>query len=195
MRLRLVAAVALAAAASVSAAAQDASRGGELAGQSCANCHGADGRSAQAGIPSLAGQPAEFVTMQMILFREGLRTAPPMNDFARGLSDKDIEDMAAHFAALPPGPPEDRRPRDAALAERGRVLAERLNCGVCHLPSYAGRNQIPRLAGQREEYLAHSLADYRDNRRAGSDTQMNAVMYNVRDADIAALAHYLSHLD
>jgi cytochrome c553 len=195
MLLRLIAAAALAAAVSVSAAAQDARRGAELAGQSCANCHGADGRSAQSGTPSLAGQPAEFVTLQMILFREGLRNAPPMNDFARGLSDKDIEDLAAHFAALPPAPPEDRRARDAALADAGRALAERMNCGVCHLPSYAGRNQIPRIAGQREEYLAQTLAEYRDNRRVGSDTQMNAVMYNVRDADIAALSHYLSQLD
>lgn len=193
--LRLIAAAALAAAVSFPALAQDRARGAELAGQACANCHGADGRSAQAGIPSLAGQPAEFVTLQMILFREGLRTAPPMNDFARGLSDKDIEDLAAHFAALRPSAPEDRRPRDAALFEAGRALSARMNCGACHLPSYAGRNQIPRIAGQREEYLAQTLAEYRDNRRVGSDTQMNAVMYNVRDADIAALAHYLAQAD
>jgi cytochrome c553 len=70
-----------------------------------------------------------------------------------------------------------------------------MNCGVCHLPAYQGRNQIPRIAAQREEYLVHALTDYRDNRRVGTDTQMNAVMYGLPDADIAALAHYLSHLD
>jgi cytochrome c553 len=195
MLLRMITAAALAAAVSFPAGAQDARRGGELAGQSCANCHGMDGRSGQAGTPSLGGQPAEFVTLQMILFREGLRTAPPMNDLAQGLTDKDIEDLAAHFAAQRPAAPEDRRGRDAALFEQGQALSARMNCGNCHLPSYAGRNQIPRIAAQREEYLGKTLAEYRDNKRVGSDTQMNAVMYNVRDADIAALAHYLSQTD
>lgn len=193
----LLAAAALAAAVIVSgpAAAQNAQRGAELSAQSCVSCHGPDGRSQQPGIPSLAGQPAEFITMQMILFREGLRTAPPMNDFARGLSDGDIEDLAAHFAALPPAAPDDRRPRDAALFERGQALAAQMRCGVCHLPDYRGRNQIPRLAAQREDFLAQTMADYRDNRRIGSDTQMNSVMYRVSDADIAALAHYLSQIE
>ena len=72
------------------ASAQDPARGQALSSQACANCHGADGRSQTPGVPSLAGQPADFVTLQMILFREGLRNAPPMPEFARGLSDPDI---------------------------------------------------------------------------------------------------------
>ncbi|MGG5811405.1 c-type cytochrome [Falsiroseomonas sp. CW058] len=192
MRLALAAAALAAALSAPGAGAQDARRGAALAAHACGNCHGADGRSQMAGIPSLAGQPAPFVTMQMILFREGLRIAPPMGDFARGIPDADIEDLAAFFAAQPPGPPDDRAPREPALFDRGRALSERMRCGACHLPDYRGREQIPRLAAQREEFLAATLAEYRDNRRVGSDTQMNAVMYGVADADIAALAHYLA---
>jgi cytochrome c553 len=193
---RLLAAAALAAAAAAGpATAADPARGAARAAEACAACHGVDGRSTQPGIPSLAGQPAEFITLQMILFREGLRQVPAMNEVARGLPDPAIEDLAAHYAALPPGPPPDRAPRDAALAERGRALSARMNCGVCHLPDYAGRAQIPRLAGQREEFLAATLREYRDNRRVGTDTQMNAVMYGVTDPDIAALAHYLAQRD
>ena len=69
-----------------------------------------------------------------------------------------------------------------------------MNCGVCHLPDYRGREQIPRLAGQREDYLLRTLREYRDNKRAGTDTSMNAVVYAVPDADLAALAHYLAHV-
>ena len=67
-----------------------------------------------------------------------------------------------------------------------------MNCGVCHLPTYAGRAQIPRVAAQREDYLVHALTQYRDGARRGSDTNMNAVMYGVTDAQIAALAHHLA---
>ena len=195
MRLRasaLAAALATAAAA-LPAAAQDAARGAALAEErNCGACHGAKGVAAQPGVPSLAGQPAEFTTLQLIMFRERLRDAPPMPDLAQGLDDGQTEDLAAHFAALPPGPPPDRGEADVARAQEGAALSRRMNCGVCHLPTYAGRAQIPRLAGQREDYLVHALTQYRDGARRGSDTNMNAVMYGVSDAEIAALAHHLA---
>ncbi|WP_439599413.1 c-type cytochrome [Falsiroseomonas sp.] len=192
-RIALLAA-ALAAGAISPAAAQDAARGAALAAErQCASCHGTAGVSELERIPSLAGQPAEFVTLQMILFREGLRQAEPMNQLSQGLTDQQVEDLAAHFAALAPAAPPDLAPRDAALAERGRQLSAGMNCGVCHLPDYRGRNQIPRIAGQREDFLRHTLAQYRDSQRRGTDTNMNAVMYGVPDDAIAALAHYLAH--
>lgn len=192
------AAVAVAAAAAAllcgipSARAVDTRRGEALAAERCAACHGPDGRSATPGVPSLAGMPSEFTVLQMILFREGLRDAPPMPEFARGLTDAQVEDLAAWFEGLPPAPAEDAAPRDAALAARGEALAARMHCGSCHLPDYRGRAQMPRLAGQREDYLVHALTQYRDNRRVGSDTQMNGIMYGVSDADIDALAHHLA---
>lgn len=189
----LAAALAAAVAFPFPSAAQDAAKGAALAEErGCGSCHGARGIAEQPPMPSLAGQPAEFVTLQMILFRERLRDAPPMPELAQGLEDGQIEDLAAHFAALPPGPPPDRGEADAAKAREGEALAARMNCGVCHLPTYAGRAQIPRVAGQREDYLVHALTQYRDGTRRGSDTNMNAVMYGVTDAQIAALAHHLA---
>ncbi|WP_338025314.1 c-type cytochrome [Crenalkalicoccus roseus] len=193
MRARFLLAAAFAAAAFASPAWAGDLRRGEAAAEACAACHGQDGRSQMPGVPSLAGMPAEFTVLQMILFREGLRNAAPMTELARGLSDAEIEALAAWYAALPPGPPDDLPPRDPALAERGRALSARHNCGVCHLPDYRGRAQMPRLAAQREDYLIHALTEYRDNRRVGTDTQMNGIMYGMPDEDIAALAHYLAH--
>jgi cytochrome c553 len=191
----LLAAALFGAAAAVSAAAQDAARGAEIAAHRCANCHGDDGRSRMEGIPSLAGQPPLFITTQMILFREGLRQVPAMLAFAEGLPDRDIEDVAAHFSSLPPGPQEDRRARDPALFATGQALVGPRNCAVCHLPSLAGREQVPRITGQREDFLARTLVEYRDGVRVGADSQMNGAVVGLSDAQIAALAHYLAQRD
>lgn len=190
---RLLAAAILAAALPAAAAAQDRARGAELAAQSCVNCHGANGRSQMEDIPSLAGQPADFITLQMILFREGIRQVPAMTPFAAGVPDRDIEDLAAFFASLPPGPPQDRRPRDAALFAAGQAITGPRHCASCHGEDYGGRNQIPRIAAQREEFLARTMAEYRDGRRIGADQQMNSAVFGLSDRDIAALAHYLAH--
>jgi cytochrome c553 len=191
----LLVAAALAAATGPAAAQDTAARRGAAvaADRGCANCHGAQGIATLPEVPSLAGMPAEFIELQMILFREGLRDVAAMNAVARGLSDAEVTDLAAFYAALPPGPPPDRGERDEAKAERGAALSARMHCGSCHLPDYRGRAQIPRLAGQREDYLRHAMTQYRDNRRVGTDTQMNGVMFGVTDAGIAALAHHLAH--
>jgi cytochrome c553 len=193
--MRVWAWVAAFCAAAFPAAAKDAARGAQLAAANCVACHGEAGVSRLAGVPSLAGQSAEFVTLQMILFREGLRQVPAMAGAAAGLQDNDIEDLAAFFAALPPGVPEDRGARNAALYAAGQAMSGPRNCGVCHMPDYRGQNQVPRLAGQREDYLVHALLEYRGGLRVGTDTSMSAVMHGVTDADIAALAHYLSQRD
>jgi cytochrome c553 len=131
----------------------------------------------------------------MILFREGIRHVPAMQAFAAGLPDRDIEDLAAHFAALPPGPTEDRRARDPALFAEGQALMGPRHCASCHLPSLAGREQVPRINAQREDFLARTITEYRDGVRIGADTQMNGAVAGLTDAQIAALAHYLSQRD
>ena len=173
----------------------DAERGRARASENCVNCHGENGRSETSAVPSLAGQPAPFIVMQMVLFRNDMRDTPPMPDFARDLSEQEIEDISAFFAALPPGPPEDRSPRNEALFRRGAAAAERLGCARCHYADYVGRNQVPRVAQQREDYLAPVLMQYRSGERTGYDIAMNAILQNVSDEDIAALAHFLAHLD
>ena len=196
MKLRVsLAAVLLAAAFSLPAIARDPARGAEIAAERCAACHGMDGKSTLAEIPRLAGQQSGFITPQMILFREGIRQVPAMQAPTEKLSDTDIEAVAAYYAGLPSAAPEDRTPRDAALMARGQAISAARNCGVCHLPNYAGRAQMPRLTHQHEGFLAHTMAEYRDGQRIGIDTQMNGAVQGLSNADIAALAHYLAHQD
>ncbi|MFM8616946.1 MAG: c-type cytochrome [Alphaproteobacteria bacterium] len=185
----------MAAAFSLPAIARDPARGAEIAAERCVACHGMDGRSSLAEIPRLAGQQSGFITLQMILFREGIRQVPAMQAPTEKLSDTDIEAVAAYYAGLPSAAPEDRTPRDAALMARGQAISAARNCGVCHLPNYAGRAQMPRLTHQHEGFLAHTMAEYRDGQRIGIDTQMNGAVQGLSNADIAALAHYLAHQD
>jgi len=163
----------------------------------CGACHGADGNSETAGIPSIAGQPKLFLETQLVLFREEVRVLPRMQPAAKGvvkgLSDREITRLAEHYAALPPRST-GNEPADAAQVRRAMALAQKLNCGSCHLPDFRGRQQIPRLAGQREDYLTESMLGYRDNPRGGGDTIMAAALYGLSNADIRALAHYLSRL-
>ena len=77
----------------------------------------------------------------------------------------------------------------------GAELAGKMHCGQCRLPKYEGRDQVPRLAEQREEYMVDAMVGYRDGKRSGADTTMTEVLYGVSDADIRALAHYLGRMD
>jgi cytochrome c553 len=154
----------------------------------CGSCHGEDGNSRAEKIPSLAGQPEFFILNQLFLMREGVRKIEAMVPYVKDLSDADMEGLAKHFAALEPKPSGEAI--DASLAQHGAELSVTLRCVSCHLPTLAGREQMPRLAKQRIDYLIDTLKAYRDNPRAGGDSAMTAVVLGVPDADLAALAHY-----
>ena len=187
-RLAVILTIALAAPASIAAA--DIARGRALA-RSCSECHGTPQRAPLAGMPYLAGQPAHFVELQLIMMREGLREVPQMTGLLKGVSDRDIGDLAAHFSQQ--APPPNRARRDPARYERGATLSKEMICGNCHGEDFRGHKHLPRLASQREDYLVTSLKAYRDNKRTGIDTSMNELMHGVANVDIEALAHFLAH--
>lgn len=89
----------LALAASYSLAAGDIEAGARKA-EPCSACHGSSGISMNNLWPNLAGQKAGYLVKQMKAFRDGDRKDPIMTSFAQSLTDQDIEDLAAHFAAL-----------------------------------------------------------------------------------------------
>jgi cytochrome c553 len=157
----------------------------------CESCHGTPERAPLPGTPYLAGQQYLFLEMQMFLFREGLRDVPQMAGLFKDVTDRDFADIGAYFARQTP-PRGSSRP-DPKLHARGAVIARDMACGSCHLPDYRGQKHVPRVDNQPEDYLVAALKAYRDNKRSGSDTSMNAVLYRVPDGDLQALAHYLAH--
>ena len=167
----------------------DPARGRAMA-EACTACHGENGTSSMELTPSLAGQPDSYLFLQLFLFREGLRQVPAMTPLVQERSDRDLEDLAAYFSQLALEPPGG--PADPAMLARGAELSQTLRCASCHLPGYVGRAQMPRLAGQREDYLRHAMLQYQANERAGTDTSMTAVLYGLSQQDIDALAHYMA---
>lgn len=161
--------------------------------QQCAPCHGADGNSKIKNIPSLAGQPEFFLLNQLFLMREGVRQIESMMPYVKDMKDSDIDALAKYFAGLEPRPSDEKI--DPALIKRGNELAATLRCASCHLPSLAGRQQMPRLARQRVDYLIYSMKEFRDNKRSGADTLMSNVVAGLSDADLTALAHYAASLE
>ena len=160
--------------------------------QLCGACHGEDGNSKMERIPSLAGQPAFYTLNQLFLMREGVRQVEAMAPVVKDLKDSDLTALSEHYAKLAPRRSDE--PVDAELAKRGQAIAARQRCGSCHLPTLAGQEQMPRVAKQRIDYLVEVLKSYRDNPRPGADTAMSPPVDGLRDADLAALAHYAASL-
>jgi len=159
----------------------------------CLACHGASGQSELDAVPSLGAQPAPYSLIQLVLFREKIRIVEPMNEFAKELTDDELRSMSDALAALPPPkPPVD--PGDPARLERARTLTEVNHCNVCHRPDFSGRENVPRLADQREDYLLKALRDYKSGARHGYDATMAEALQPVDDAQLAEFAYYLAHL-
>jgi cytochrome c553 len=156
--------------------------------QLCESCHGPGGNSVQPGIPSIAGQPRLFMENQLVLFREGIRKSPVMTPLMAGIPDKEVVALSEHFAKQ--AVKAEQGTTDKKLFAQGQALAKKLRCGVCHLADFTGQKQMPRLAGQREDYLLSEMKAYRDNQRP--DTTMTAALYGVKEDEMKALAHFLS---
>ena len=160
----------------------------------CAACHGAQGVSTLALTPSLAGQPSFYAITQLFLFRDGRRDSGPMTAIAKGMSDDDLRGYADVIGKLPPAPPAATTPPDAQQLARGADLAQRLHCLGCHGSQGEGARQVPRLAGQREDYLLLALRGFRAGTRVGYQPAMTEAMAGVAPGQIDDLAHFLAHL-
>lgn len=68
---------------------------------SCQACHAADGNATDPQYPRLAGQYADYLARALHEYKSGERANPIMAGFTSTLSDQDIQDLAAYFAALP----------------------------------------------------------------------------------------------
>lgn len=166
--------------------AGDPVRGKEKAAV-CAGCHGADGNSTNPAWPSLAGQLPAYFSIQLRAFRQGTRDNPMMNGLAKGLSDDDIEDLAAYFAALPAKSPG----ADATQASIGKTLYA--SCVGCHGMRGEGLGTQPRLAGQQPAYIVKQLKSFKSGER--DSAVMKAKANTLSDDDMLAIAAYLANLE
>lgn len=180
-------------------AAGDASAGKAKA-NTCAGCHGADGNSTNPAWPKLAGQHPGYLVKQLKDFKAGDRENATMAPMAAALSEQDMQDLAAYYAAQQIQYGE----ADPELVELGEQIYRGGNkasgvsaCMACHGPAGKGNPaaNFPALAGQHAAYTEIQLKAFRSGARANDyGSMMRNVAARMTDAEIKAVASYIQGL-
>jgi len=184
------------------ASSGDAFRGMLLA-KRCDHCHGAEGFSAEAYIPNLAGMDKLAILKQLEDFRSHKRLSRVMNPIADSLSSRDVSDVVAYYAKLPAfADPQDNRifpqsrPDSSRAASASRLISfgdgERgiPPCQACHGP-VAYRPGVPSLATQNTEYVLNQLEAFASQSRANDiNMPMRTIAALLTDDERHAIAEY-----
>lgn len=180
------------------------SAGDAAAGQAkaavCGACHGADGKAIQPAYPNLAGQHASYLAKQLRDYRDGNRVNALMTGQAAGLSDQDILDLSAYYAAMPSIPnvaSEENLTLGESVYRGGISSADVAACMACHGPAGEGNPAAawPGVAGQNSQYTADQLRYFRSGERANDpEAMMRGVAKRMTDDEIDAVANYIAGL-
>jgi cytochrome c553 len=187
-------------------AAPDPARAQQMVSQVCAACHGADGNSPTPANPSLAGQPADYITRQLANFKAGVRPSPIMQPIASTLSAPDMAALGAYFAQQKPKGLAAKDPANVRVAQRlyrgGDAQAGIPACASCHSANGGGiPKNYPRVGGQHADYTYAQLqafkAGQRGNDKDGKDVNgriMVDIASRLSDVQMKALADYMAGL-
>ena len=167
----------------------------------CAACHGADGNSALATFPKLAGQNEKYLLKQMKEIKAGTRPVLEMTGLLDNLSDQDLEDIAAYFSskgvqighAAADQVEAGQKIYRAGIAAKG-VAA----CTACHSPQGNGIASAgyPALSGQHTAYVEKQLKAFRNAERSNDPNgMMRDIAAKLSDAEIKAVSSYIQGLN
>ena len=176
---------------SMSAQAQNIEAGKKKA-EACAACHGADGNAVATMFPTLAGQNARYLYLQLKDYKEGRRQNPMMSPMAANLAKEDMQDLAVYFASQ-----KQQRSTFKADPQRikaGAAKAEESLCAMCHMGGMSGQNEIPRVAGQHPDYVLMQLKNFKTRERHNDAGNMTSLAQTLSENDMENLAHWISSL-
>jgi cytochrome c553 len=164
----------------------------------CAACHGADGNSAIALNPKLAGQHPEYLLKQLTNFKEGKRANAVMSGMVANLTPDDMKGLADYFAGKKQTLGKAKSNGAGSLGEkiyRGGIAATGVPaCASCHGANGAGiPKQFPRMAGQHADYSLQQLRTLRTGERANAPMMMT-IAAKMTDAEMQAVADYMQGL-
>jgi cytochrome c553 len=160
--------------------------------QVCAACHGADGKPVDKTIPTIWGQQAGYLYIELRDFKRGDRKSDIMQPIASSMERQDMLDIAQYLSAKPwPDLGQPRAPKD--VAERAMSANRSVGCTGCHLDHFQGDGTVSRLAGMNKDYLLKQMTDFRTRAR-GNNPGMSDLMIATSPDDLAALAEYLAGL-
>src|SRR5690242_14174794 len=199
-------AIGLAAALLVAGAALAQDKPPAAAAQVCAACHGADGNSVAPANPNLAGQGADYITLQLMHFKAGVRVNATMQAMAAPLSDDDMRALGVYFEQQKPKDLGAKDPKLVKAGERvwrgGDTATDVPACAGCHSPTGVGvPKNYPRLAGQYADYVYAQLKAFKTGARGadpgGKDASgriMATIAGDMTDEQMKAVADYVMGL-
>jgi cytochrome c553 len=188
---------------------------GEQKASSCASCHGENGNSMVATFPKLAQQHSSYLEKQLYAFKDGSRSDPMMSPMALSLSDDDIADISAYYAAqsistneMPvlKADDEDEKPANnkdietliaegSNLYRNGNLQSEVSACIACHGPFGEGNKpaSFPALKSQHADYLIKTLTDFKTGARSNNpENIMHMIAKKMTDEEIKAVSYRIS---
>ena len=171
-------------------ATQAAIAAGDKRALICKFCHGPDGNSKKSSIPNLAAQNPTYVIRQLELFSSGARQNKTMNEIVKVLSIKDMVDIALFYSSLSVNA---QTSYNTDLVDDGRKLFE-AKCFFCHGKDAHGKEELPRIASQPEDYVIKTLSSYTSTLNKRAETEMSKIARTLKENEILALAAYLASL-
>lgn len=168
----------------------------------CMACHGMDGNSLNGKIaPKIAAQNANYLTIQLRKFKEGVRKNALMQGIASNLSYEEMNNLGIYFS-------EQKLKLSAAKTNGVGSLGEKIfragiknsgvpACASCHGPAGHGvPNLYPRLNGQHSEYTFSQLNVYRlsEDKPSASYAPMRAISIKLTEEEMKAVADYIQGL-
>lgn len=169
-------------------ASGDIKKGQGIAKRVCAACHGKQGISRAPVFPNLSGQKETYLIKQLKDFKAGTRASNNMEGVVKNLSEQDINDVAAFFAAH--GQVQDNSAKISKSIVK-KVDAKLNICMPCHNNNGISTNdQYPNLAGQKDRYLQKELEKFKKGKR--KDPIMTGIAAQLDKNDMKNLSKYFS---
>ena len=169
----------------------------------CIGCHGISGYQANFPevykVPKIGGQDAKYITAALEAYKKGERKFPSMRAIADSLTEQDMADIAAYYAASGADVVVPSKHPRAASVEVGELI-KKGNCFSCHGDNFAKPidPSYPKVAGQHPDYLFAALKAYKTENKqyvGRSNGVMGGVAKQFSNAELKALANYIGSLD
>ena len=169
----------------------------------CIGCHGIVGYQASFPevhkVPKISGQTAQYISSSLHAYKKGERKHPTMRGVSESLTDQDIADLAAYYAASGSQPGSPALPAPSAPTGAAAELLAKGNCASCHGANYSAPidPSYPRIAGQHKDYLYVALKSYKVE-GGGLVGRNNAIMGGIAkqfsNAELKQIASYIGGL-
>jgi len=158
----------------------------------CQYCHGKDGNSVKSNIPNLAEQNPIYLLTQFEYFRNDKRTNKVMNELAKGLTAEERINIALYYASHNVTYLADSNV-NSEIYKQGEKVYNQV-CINCHGAKGKGQQSLPRVAGQKQEFLISTLTNYKMQRGVRPDSPMLGVASGLTNEQIKAVSVYVSAL-